>query len=412
MIRTALVATGSELVHGNVQEYNNYYLSNRLFSSGCNVIAHFTVGDDPDMITRVINEALNAAELVIMTGGLGPTEDDRTVEVLGAIWDIETIVNENALTRMEKYFHGTGRDILDGDMKMVTVPRDAVVFENKVGLAPGFALQHQNKTLISMPGVPVEMKHMFEQSVFQYIQFVFKTAARDSYEFRIVLTREAEVNRRIASLEIPFDRVSWTITTRPGINRVVFYADDDRQLPGDTILGQMKREFGNSLLVHGYDSLEKELLYRLNSCGFKMATAESCTGGLIAGKVTDIPGSSDVFNGSIVAYSNEAKMNLLDVSGSSLREHGAVSETVAGEMAEGARVKLGADVAVSTTGVAGPGGGTPAKPVGMVCFGLSTGEGVETFTMNFGGDRWRNREYSAMFSIGLVRDYCIGKKEC
>ena len=412
MIRAVLVATGSELVHGNVQEYNNYYLSRSLFPTGCNVIAHYTVGDDPAMIASVLNEAMDAAELVIITGGLGPTRDDRTIEVLCKIWDIETKIDKIALRKMEQFFQDMGREVLAGDMKMVTVPLDAVVFENEVGLAPGFAIKHHNKILISMPGVPREMEHMFQQSVFPYIQSALKMIPRDSCEFRVVLTREAEVNDRIASLDIPFERIEWTITTSPGLNRVFFYADTDIQLPRDLIRDRMEAEFGNSLLIDGYDSLEKELLYRLTSCGFKMATAESCTGGLIAKKMTDISGSSDIFNGSIVAYSNEAKMKLLDVSGDSLREHGAVSEAVAGQMAEGARIRLGADVAVSTTGVAGPGGGTPSKPVGMVCFGLATTEGVQTCTMNFSGDRWRNREYSAMVSLGLVRDYCIGKKEC
>ena len=407
MIRTALVATGNELLYGKIQEYNNYYLSKKLFSTSCDVFIHYTVGDDTDMIKKALDEALTSVDLVIITGGLGPTDDDRTVEVLQQMMNVETSVYQNGLRRVQEFFSSMGRDLLPGDLKMVTVPSNADVFDNDIGLAVGFSVRHRDAIVIVMPGVPGEMEHMFTNKVYPYIESQLKPEKRDFMEFRIILMREAEVNRRVASMPVPYEKITWSITTDRGINRIIFYSEDDNSFPFKKIRNEMESVFGNNLLMDGYDTLEEELLFKLSSLGITLAVAESCTGGLVAKKMTDMPGSSDVFNGGIITYSNRAKNEILGVSDSALREYGAVSEMVAGQMAEGARKKFESDICISTTGIAGPGGGTPEKPVGMVCFGLSTTDGLQTYTRNFVGDRWRNREFAAMFALSLVRNYCF-----
>ncbi len=406
MVRTALVATGNELVYGKIQEYNNYYLSKTLFATSCEVVAHYTVGDNPEMIKKALQDAFLSADLVVITGGLGPTDDDRTIEVLQQMLHFETSVHQPGLRRMEKYFSSMERKVLPGDLKMVTVPSDGEVFDNEIGLAVGFSVPVESVIVIAMPGVPREMEYMFANKVFPYIESKLNLEKRDFMEFKTVLMREAEVNNIVGSLAIPFESVTWGITTNLGINHVLFYSKDDISFPARLIQTEMERAFGENLLLNEYNSLEKELLFRLSSLKMTLAVAESCTGGLVAKKMTDIPGSSDVFNGGIITYSNQAKKELLDVSASALSEYGAVSELVAGQMAEGARNKLGADICVSITGVAGPGGGTKEKPVGMVCFGLATPEGLQTYTEKFTADRWRNRELSAIFAMNIVRNYC------
>jgi len=406
MIRIALVATGSELVNGKIQEYNNYYLSKTLFSTTCEVVAHYTVGDNPEMINKVLHDAFLSADIVIITGGLGPTDDDRTVEVLQNMLQFETSVHQHGLRQIENFFSSMGRKVLPGDLKMVTVPSDADVFDNDIGLAVGFALHLESVIVIAMPGVPREMEYMFTNRVYPYIESKLNPVKRDFLEFKTILMREAEVNNLVGALAIPFESVTWGITTNLGINRVHFYQKNGTTFPAHVIQAEMERAFGENLLAGECNSIEEELLFRLSSLKMTLAAAESCTGGLVAKKMTDIPGSSDVFNGGVITYSNQAKKELLGVSESALRKHGAVSELVAGQMAEGARNKLGADICVSTTGVAGPGGGSPQKPVGMVCFGLATSEGLQTYTEKFTNDRLRNRELAAIYAMNLVRNYC------
>lgn len=406
MIRTALVATGNELVYGKIQEYNNYYLSKTFFSTSCEVIAHYTVGDNPEMIKKALHDAFLSADLVLITGGLGPTDDDHTVEVLQHMLHFETSVYQPGLRRMQKYFNSMGRKVLPGDLKMVTVPSDADVFDNEIGLAVGFSVPVESVIVIAMPGVPREMEYMFTNKIFPYIESKLNLEKRDFLEFKTILMREAEVNNIVGSLAIPFERVTWGITANLGINHVFFYSKDDISFPARVIQTEMEKAFGGNLLMDEYNSVEEELLFRLSSLNKTLAVAESCTGGLVAKKMTDLPGSSDVFNGGIITYSNQAKKDLLGVSATALCEYGAVSELVAGQMAEGARDKLEADICVSITGVAGPGGGTKEKPVGMVCFGLATSEDLRTYTEKFTDDRWRNRELSAIFAMNLVRNYC------
>src|SRR6056297_290182 len=265
MVRTALVATGNELVYGKIQEYNNYYLSKTLFATSCEVVAHYTVGDNPEMIKKALQDAFLSADLVVITGGLGLTDDDRTIEVLQQMLHFETSVHQPGLRRMEKYFSSMERKVLPGDLKMVTVPSDGEVFDNEIGLAVGFSVPVESVIVIAMPGVPREMEYMFANKVFPYIESKLNLEKRDFMEFKTVLMREAEVNNIVGSLAIPFESVTWGITTNLGINHVLFYSKDDISFPARLIQTEMERAFGENLLLNEYNSLEKELLFRLSS---------------------------------------------------------------------------------------------------------------------------------------------------
>ncbi|MFW5770411.1 MAG: competence/damage-inducible protein A, partial [Spirochaetota bacterium] len=210
MIRTALVATGNELVYGKIREYNNYYLSKTLFTTNCEVVSHYTVGDNLEMITRTLHDAMLSADLVIITGGLGQTDDDRTVEVLQNMLHFEISVYQPGLRRIEKLFNSMGRKVLPGDFKMVTVPSHADVFDNDIGLAVGFSVSVESAIIIVMPGVPREMEYMFTNKVYPYIESKLKLEKRDFLEFKTILMREAEVNNLVGSLLIPFENITWS----------------------------------------------------------------------------------------------------------------------------------------------------------------------------------------------------------
>ncbi|HSV98411.1 MAG TPA: CinA family nicotinamide mononucleotide deamidase-related protein [Spirochaetota bacterium] len=403
MKRVSIISTGSELVYGRVQDSNAAFISACLFPTAFTVVSHHAVGDVVEDLRRTINTALCEADIVIMSGGLGPTDDDRTMEVVGAHCGVKSTVNEPALRRVEFFFNSMGREMLPGDVKMVTVPAGSIVFENETGLAPGFAIDYRGKILVAMPGVPHELRPMFEKRVMPHLHLLYPGSGRDSLTLRVVLMREAEVNDQIKKMALPFDSIDWGITTSPGMNTVGFVSRAEDPLPKDLIIAEAKRTFGNKMLALSSKNIEEDMVRLLEASGISAATAESCTGGLIAQRITDVPGSSRVFKGGVVAYSNEAKRNLLDVSAEVLDTYGAVSEETALEMAHGALRRFAADMAVAVTGIAGPGGGTEAKPVGTVCFAIATVGTAKTFTRNITGDRERVRQFSSQYALDGIR---------
>lgn len=403
MRTVAVVATGSELLYGRVQDSNSAFLSDRLFAGGFKAVLHMAVGDVVDDLSYAFGEAVRRADIVMITGGLGPTEDDRTLEVLTAGLGLSREVNRAARERMEGYFRAIGRNVLETDLKMATVPRGAHVFENEVGLAVGYACDVGEKLIIAMPGVPRELEIMFERRVLPFLKERYHREPIQALEFRILLDREAEVDRRVGALEIPFDRVEWGITSRTGMNVVRFVGKDGTEFPAGQIKEKMNERFRESLLSPGVESCEEEVLRLLAGKGLTLAVAESCTGGLVSKRITDVPGSSKSFLGAVVAYADEAKKNLLDVPPGILHTYGAVSEETARAMALGALRRFGADCALSVTGIAGPGGGTPEKPAGTVCFGTACGGRVETFTRNIIGDRERVRAMASQYAMDSLR---------
>jgi len=401
--RVSVVSTGSELVHGRVSDTNASFISECLFPTAFTVVAHHAVGDVPDDLRRIILLAMDEADIVVVSGGLGPTDDDRSTEVVAELLGCELEVDRTSFERARAFFGALGREMLPGDIKMVSVPRGAHVFENGTGLAPGFAVDFQGKILVFLPGVPREMRPMFEKSVMPYLLSLFPGEGRDSLTIRVVLMREAEVNDIVAKMDIPFDSIDWGITTTPGMNTVRFVGRGEKTLPVASILDQAAVLFGDRMLDPSSGSLEEETVRLLEKHGLSLALAESCTGGLVSKKITDVPGASRVFRGGIVAYSNEVKRNVLDVSSEVLDSYGAVSEQTALAMARGALGLLGADVAAAVTGIAGPGGGTRAKPVGTVCFAIADGTASRTFTRILPGDRERVRDFSSQYALDGIR---------
>ena len=405
METVAVLSTGNEIIHGDVTDTNSRYIASRLFRTDLRLLRIVTVGDDPAELSEGIAGCAGKADCVILTGGLGPTEDDYTLEVLCGLSGCTPVVYEKGAERMEAFFSSMGMTPNPGDIKMVTVPDGAVVFENTTGLAAGYALSHNGTLIIAMPGVPREMEPMFDNEVLPFLQSRHGVLLKRHLTYRSVMLRESEVNTRVKGLGLPFDDFEWGICTTPGMNTVTFVEKSGTPFPDDIIDTEVRNVLGNSLIHE--DLLEKDVVRLLGERGHTLAAAESCTGGLVAERITDVPGASEVFSGGVVAYSNDAKTGILGVRNETLTKHGAVSEETAAEMAEGVRRLFGAAVGIATTGIAGPGGGTVEKPVGTVCFGFAYEGGTETCTRNIPGNRERVRQFTSQIILNKVRLHCM-----
>ena len=358
MKKIAIISTGSELMYGNVHEANCHFISSELFRTDFRVILHITVGDEIEELEYAVKEAVKKADIAIITGGLGPTDDDHTLNILQAIYNFETVLYEPGRKKMEEIFKSINRTVSASDLRQVTVPKNAVIFDNDVGLASGFAYTENKSTIIAMPGVPSEMKNMFENKVLPYLQQKYSSETKKSLTIRTVLIREAEVNNLLKDMNIEVDNIVWGITTEWGMNTVTFVQKGNLEFPADKIYKESIRIFGDCLLSQESLNLETDLVYLLKEKKMTLSIAESCTGGLAAKRITDVPGSSEVFLGGVIAYNNSAKKKMLDVSEDSLNNYGAVSEAVAKEMAIGVRDKFNSSISISITGIAGPSGGS------------------------------------------------------
>ncbi|MCX8124615.1 MAG: CinA family nicotinamide mononucleotide deamidase-related protein [Spirochaetes bacterium] len=394
-MKAALIATGSELVSGRVHEGNNYFLSQHLQAVGLPVVLHYVAGDDIQILRCAIEHALQLADIVIISGGLGPTVDDITFETLAQMFELKPVIHQPSKERMEYFFKAIGKSVLQTDFKMVTVPDGAMVFSNDVGLAPGFAITYNAKVIIALPGVPREL-HSMVGKVVDFLKSKYQLKQKQSVTFKVVMMREAEVDSTINAIIATHKNIDVSITYEAGVTTVMLGAREN-DLPVDIIVDKAKKLFGSKLL-YGYNSLEEKIVKIFSKHGKTIAIAESCTGGLIAKRITDIPGSSSVFLGGIVAYSNQVKISQLDVSSSTLQKFGAVSQQTALEMAEGVKEKFDADFGISTTGIAGPDGGSKDKPVGLVCFGIA-GDTTFTTQIQFAGSREQIRTMATNYIL-------------
>ncbi|HOO70958.1 MAG TPA: CinA family nicotinamide mononucleotide deamidase-related protein [Spirochaetota bacterium] len=403
MKKITIISTGEELLNGSTVDANSAFISRGLADLDFQILSHITCGDSPDSIKSAIVSACNEADIVIMSGGLGPTDDDNTIDSLCSMFGLSASVDQGSLDRMKAFFTGMGRNVTEHDMKMVEVIQGAAVMENTVGLAPGFILKTGGKHIIAMPGVPSEMEAMFLHEVRPFLIREFAPETRQTVKVSLVGMKESDINQGINQSPVLSQAIPWGITASSGIATVSFFLDKASPVERDGIVREMRHIFASSMLPPGYLVPEQELLDELIKQGKTIAAGESCTGGLIAKRLTDVPGASQAFLGGLVAYSNEVKINRLGVPREAIQSHGAVSEEVAAAMARGVQNYFSADIAIATTGIAGPGGGSEHKPVGMVCFGFALGSELSVKTMVFNGDRQKIRTYASLFALDRVR---------
>ena len=409
-----ILCVGTELLLGDIVNTNAAYLSRRLAELGIPVFHQSVVGDNPKRLSDELSAAFGRADLVIMTGGLGPTCDDLTKETVSELFGLPLVLDVEALDSIKSYFRKTGREMTKNNEKQALVPRDCIVFHNDFGTAPGMAVEGgdgsalEGKAAILLPGPPREMTAMFEKSALPYLKSRSGSTlvSRNVHIFGMGESAAETILREIIDegenpTVAPYAKageVRMRVTARASTK------DEAVAMCDATIEKIRATEVGKYVYGVDVDSIENAVLIKLRSEGRTLAAAESCTGGYIAKRITDISGASDVFLGSAITYANSAKMALLGVSAESLEKYGAVSEQVAREMAEGARRALGADVAISTTGIAGPTGGSEEKPVGTVFIAIADESGTRVKHLSLSSQRDRDyiRTVAATHALALV----------
>jgi competence/damage-inducible protein CinA-like protein len=401
--RTIIVVTGSELVRGDRRDENGPFLARELARRGLAPARVLIVGDSEDELGDALREGLEA-DLCVTSGGLGPTHDDRTVELVARAAGVPLRLDEQLSSRIESVSRAVAErlrrpytDFEPGVAKQATIP-DGAESLGLAGTAPGLVLATKLGACVILPGPPRELKRLWPRALETNAvrRVLARASAPEHRVLRFFGASESEVARGLAALDEP-EEVEVTICARD------FEIHVDVFGPGEIVAAGLRERLGRYLFAEDETSVEASVLDACRSRAWKLATAESSTGGMVAQRLTSVPGSSDVFVGGIVAYSNEVKMQELGVTEQILREHGAVSAETAAAMARGARERLGTEVAVAVTGIAGPGGGTPEKPVGLVYVHAETPEASRGIDFSYGSDRESIRRRATVASLHLLR---------
>jgi nicotinamide-nucleotide amidase len=416
MIQNAVIlSTGDEITTGKVVDTNANYLSDKLAEIGIDLVAVLTVGDVPERLEWAWRTAIGMGDVVISTGGIGPTADDLTTETIARLAGVKLWRHEATVEHMKRMFATIGRPMPENNLKQAMFPEGAEVIQNPLGTAPGFrmpvTLNGHTANLIVMPGVPREMKPMMENSVIPWINAnrgtdkvyavrVFQTfgiseSALDEAVAGLIKPEEAKVSFRAS-----FPQISLKVRVEGAPGEV------NRKL--DELSNRVREKISQFAYAEGDVSMEEVLGQLFVEKNLTLSIAESCTGGLIGHRITNVPGCSRYFKSDLVTYSNEVKEGILGVSEETLKAHGAVSEECVREMAAGVRKRTGTDVSVATSGVAGPDGGTPDKPVGTVCIALSADDQSISRRYQFRGTRDWVKLITSQVALDWLRRYALG----
>ena len=430
LTHSIILSIGDELVLGQTVDTNSAWLSQQLAAVGCAVAAHVTIADDQRAIEQAIEEAVGRCDVLLISGGIGPTEDDLTRQALAAVMNVPLELNDKWLAQLQKFFQRIGRPMPEGNKIQAMIPRGASMIFNHAGTAAGIDATYvsgdQNTVcrVFVMPGVPKEMKVMFTRDVLPHVQQMTGGAVILSRTLHTFGLGESAVAEKIGPQMMRGRNPSVGTTVSGGVVSVRINASygsrDEATSELEATVAACRAALGDLIYGADDDTLQSVVAAELTARKKTIATAESCTGGLLAKMLTDIPGSSAYFLRGYVTYSNKAKEELLQVEEELLAEHGAVSEPVVHVMAHSAKYLAGADFGLAISGIAGPTGGTPQKPVGTVCIGLSWTRpyvpnelGPDPFltrTFLFPGDREMIRDRSAKMALAMLRFYLLGKE--
>lgn len=406
-MKAEILCVGTELLLGDIVNTNAQYLSSRLADLGISIYHQSVVGDNVERLKKEFEEAFSRADLVITTGGLGPTPDDLTKETGAEYFNKKMLLDQDSLDKLNSYFIKNGKGDLKGNnIKQAYFPEGSVVFPNNHGTAPGCAIDENGKVLIVLPGPPREMKPMFEESVVPFLKKYSKYVLK-SKVLKICGIGEGIMAEKIANIinnstnptVAPYAK-EWEVTLR-----ITSKANSEEEASKliEPVEMQIRNRLGENIYGENDTSLEEVIAKLLMSKNFTISTAESCTGGMIASRLVDYPGISNVFMEGAVTYSNDAKVNRLNVKKETLEKFGAVSAETAKEMAEGIARTAGTNIGLSTTGVAGPGGGTNEKPVGLVYVGLYINGNVQVKKLELPGNRDMIRRRTTITALDWVR---------
>lgn len=406
-----IVTIGDELCRGEVIDTNSSWLAEALWDLDITVAWTTSCRDVESDIREAIKLAANRTDLVLVSGGLGPTVDDMTVDVVAGLLGTKTVVDEPSRRRMEERYKAAQFRITPNNIKQLDVPSGASVMANPVGAAPGFEVALDGVPVICMPGVPREMKAIFDTAVRDRV-LALRESRGEGIEriarriYRTFGAGESHIASRLENLGADLHGFSLHFQAKfPEVLVKVVVRGQDQAAVDDrlaTLDIDVRAHLGSELYGLDDDSLAAALGRELSRAGVTLATAESCTGGLVGALITEVPGSSAYYHGGAVTYSNDEKMRQLGVREQTLIAHGAVSEACVIEMAEGARRVIGTDYGVAISGVAGPGGGTPEKPVGTVWLAMSGPDGTTTRLLQWPGTRSRIRERAAYWALTMV----------
>lgn len=405
-----LISVGTELLLGNIINTNSAYLSEKCAQLGLSCFYQDVVGDNAGRLEETIRLALSRADIVMISGGLGPTEDDLTKETAAAVLGRRLLMHEKSREAIQTYFDRKGMEVTDNNWKQAMMPEDCVVVDNPNGTAPGVIMEDHGRYVILMPGPPNEMVPMFENFIMPYLQ---KQQTEIIYSETVKLCGTGEGKAEMLLRDLIDVQENPTIATYAKTGevhlRVTARAESEERAKEMVVpmVEELKRRFGTLVYTTKENvTLEQAVAELLRQNRDTICTAESCTGGMLAARLINVPGISEVYQAGFITYANEAKQKELEVSEETLRLHGAVSRETAEAMARGAAKRAGADVALATTGIAGPDGGTEEKPVGLVylaCFAYGT---VTVRECRFGGNRAKIRESAVAAALTLARE-CI-----
>lgn len=402
-----IIAIGSELLAPDRTDTNSLWLTEQLNRLGIEVKLKTIVGDDDARLEEAIKDATRRSKVVITTGGLGPTEDDITRKVTARALGRRLLLNEEVLAEIRQRFQSFGVSMPERNSRQAMVIEDAEVLPNPNGTAPGMFLDHNGTAIVLLPGPPREMKPMFENHVGNRLATRSNSLKVVRRMLRVAGLGESAVDEKIAPVYSQYENPQTTILFNQSEIEIHLTARGRTEIDAEALLDrlseQIEEQLGNSVFAFAGETMEQVVGLRLSVGGYTIAVAESCTGGLVAQRLTDVPGSSKYFIEGVVAYSNEAKMRALGVEPILLLEQGAVSAPVAEAMAEGIRKRAGTDFGLSITGIAGPGGGTEEKPVGLVYIALAMESGTEHRKLNIPGDRNLVRWRASQAALDLLR---------
>jgi nicotinamide-nucleotide amidase len=414
-VKASLIAVGSELLRHGRRDTNGDWLAEQLTLAGVEVSARSAVEDDVDAIASCVRAAVRRDGLVVVFGGLGPTEDDRTREGLARALDLPLERDESRLESLRALFASRSREFRPLQARQADRPVGAAWVENPLGTAPGLLLEHRGARLFALPGVPAEMKAMVRSAVLPLLESVGEPA-RAVRTLKVAGRTESSVDEQLADL---YDAPGVEVTILCGGEGIELHLEASGAEPGEArrrlgaVEGEMVRRLGDDLYDRGGGgSLARVCGALLARAGESVAVAESCTAGMLAAALTDEPGSSAWFRGGLVVYGDELKVALAGVDAEMLARHGAVSAEVARELAAGARQRCGADWGIGITGIAGPGGGTACKPVGLVHLALAGPDGVEHWRTQQFGDRGLVRRRTVVAALDRLRRTLVARESC
>jgi nicotinamide-nucleotide amidase len=411
-MRVHIITIGDEILIGQIVDTNSAWMATELNLVGAAIAEITSVGDGADEIRNALAHALPKADVVLLTGGLGPTKDDITKKTIADFLGVELAFHAPTYERLERFFERLGRKPTEAHRVQCWLPVNAEVLPNKMGTAPGMWFNYEGKVIVSMPGVPYEMKYLMSREVIPRLLTVFPGRPIFHRTLMTAGAGESQIAEQLEEIESslpPHLKLAYLPNLGFVRLRISGSGPDAGQLQTevDHQADRIRLQLGD--LIYGQDDqlLEIVIGHLLREHQLTIATAESCTGGYVAHQITSIAGSSDYFKGSIVAYANEVKQEVLGVRAETLETHGAVSEATVREMVSGALRVMKTDLAIAISGIAGPGGGTPDKPVGTIWMAVGNGQLTETFKLQAGKDRVKNIEYAGNYALNFIRRFIV-----